>query len=236
MNCRFWTCHKCSSARGTLWLGIVLFQDDPMLGKTANVWRLISKIALIFTKTLLTCDPSKSTPHWIFVENLDGWVVPRDIVESKIVGKNENDVGLSVELGPPLLLREAGVAQCHQEGDQHSSSQIILLEYTYQSCPNVTYYTGEGNTFAIDYAGFELGILLCVDLCQIYVQTCVLLLVHSLSWHLFFIEFNQGRLYMADSGHDRKILKGPSAKWHLCLTSLQQNAHFMWEPVKVWRR
>ena len=62
--------------------------------------------------------------------NLDGWVVPRDIVEPKIVGKNENDVGLSVELGPPLLLREAGVAQCHQEGDQHSSSQIILLQET----------------------------------------------------------------------------------------------------------
>jgi len=91
------TCHKCSPARGTLWLSVVLFQDDPVLGKTANVWRLY------------------------------GWVVPRDIVESEIVGKNENDVGLSVVLGPPLLLREAGVAQCHQEGDQHSSSQIILL-------------------------------------------------------------------------------------------------------------
>ena len=60
--------------------------------------------------------------------NLDGWVVPRDIVEPKIICKYENDVGLSVELGPPLLLREAGVAQCHQEGDQHSSSQIILLQ------------------------------------------------------------------------------------------------------------
>ena len=107
--------------------------------------------------------------------------MPRDIVEPKIICKYENDVGLSVELGPPLLLREAGVAQCHQEGDQHSSSQIILLEYTYQSCPNVTYYTGKGNTCAIDCAGSELGILLCVDLCQIYVQTCVLLLVHSLS-------------------------------------------------------
>ena len=66
--------------------------------------------------------------------DLHGWVMPRDIVEPKIVGKNENDVGLSVELGPPLLMREAGVAQCHQEGDQHSSSQIILLQETHQCC------------------------------------------------------------------------------------------------------
>ena len=134
MNCRFRTCHKCSSARGTLWLSVVLFQDDPVLGKAANVWRLITKIALIFTKTWLICDPSKSTPQWIFVDNLDCWVVPRDIVEPKIICKNENNVGLSVELGPPLLLREAGVAQCHQEGDQHSSSQIILLQETHQCC------------------------------------------------------------------------------------------------------
>ena len=56
--------------------------------------------------------------------------MPRDIVEAKIICEYENNVGLSVELGPPLLLREAGVAQCHQEGDQHSSSQIILLEHT----------------------------------------------------------------------------------------------------------
>jgi len=91
------TCHKCSSARGTLWLSVVLFQDDPMLGKTTNMWRL------------------------------DGWVVPRDIIEAKIICENENDMGLSVKLGPPLLLREAGVAQRHQEGDQHNTSLIILL-------------------------------------------------------------------------------------------------------------
>ena len=103
-------------------------QDDPMLGKAANVWRLITKIALILTKTWLICDPSKSTPQWIFVDNLDCWVVPRDIVEPKIVCKNENNVGLSVVLGPPLLQGEATVAEeCHQEGDQHSSSQLILL-------------------------------------------------------------------------------------------------------------
>ena len=61
--------------------------------------------------------------------DLHGWVVPRDIVEPKIVCKNENDVGLSVVLGPPLLQGEARVAEeRHQEGDQHSSSQLILLK------------------------------------------------------------------------------------------------------------
>ena len=56
--------------------------------------------------------------------------MPRDIVEPKIVGEYENDVGLPVVLGSPLLLGEpATVAEeCHQEGDQHSSSQIILLK------------------------------------------------------------------------------------------------------------
>ena len=53
--------------------------------------------------------------------------MPRDIVEAEIVGEYENDMGLSVVLGPPLLLGEATVAECHQEGDQHSSSQLILL-------------------------------------------------------------------------------------------------------------
>ena len=53
--------------------------------------------------------------------------MPRDIVEAEIVRKYENDMGLSVVLGPPLLLGEATVAECHQEGDQHSSSQLILL-------------------------------------------------------------------------------------------------------------
>jgi len=92
------TCHKCSSAGGTLWLSVVLFQDDSVLCKIFNVWRL------------------------------NGWVVPGDIVEPEIVCENENNVGLSVVLGPPLLLGEATVAEeCHQEGDQHSSSQLILL-------------------------------------------------------------------------------------------------------------
>jgi len=91
-------CHKSSSARGTLWLSIVLFQDDPVLCKASNV-----------------C-------------GLDGWVMPRHIVEAKIVCEYENDVGLSVVLGPPLLLGEATVAQRHQEGDQHSSSKLILLK------------------------------------------------------------------------------------------------------------
>jgi len=95
---RIATCHKCSSARGTLWLSVVLFQYDPVLGKIFNVW------------------------------GLNGWVVPRDIVEPEIVCKYEHDMGLSVVLGPPLLQGEATVAEeCHQEGDQHSSSQLILL-------------------------------------------------------------------------------------------------------------
>ena len=60
---------------------------------------------------------------------LHGWVVPRDIVEPEIICENEDDVGLSVVLGPPLLQGEATVAEeCHQEGDQHSSSQLILLK------------------------------------------------------------------------------------------------------------
>ena len=57
--------------------------------------------------------------------------MPRDIVEAEIVCKYENNMGLSVVLGPPLLLGEATVAEeCHQEGDQHSSSQLILLKIT----------------------------------------------------------------------------------------------------------
>ena len=57
--------------------------------------------------------------------------MPWDIVEPKIVCENENDMGLSVVLGPPLLLGEATVAEeeRHQEGDQHSSSQLILLKH-----------------------------------------------------------------------------------------------------------
>ena len=55
--------------------------------------------------------------------------MPRDIVEAQIVSKYENNMGLSVVLGPPLLLGEAAaVAERHQEGDQHSSSQLILLK------------------------------------------------------------------------------------------------------------
>ena len=76
---------------------------------------------------------SDSSPPllWIYYAvDLNGWVVPRYIVEPKIVCENENDVGLSVVLGPPLLLGEATVAEeCHQEGDQHSSSQLILLNW-----------------------------------------------------------------------------------------------------------
>ena len=61
--------------------------------------------------------------------NLHGWVVPRDIVEPEIVCEYEHDMWLSVVLGPPLLQGEATVAEeCHQEGDQHSSSQLILLK------------------------------------------------------------------------------------------------------------
>ena len=61
--------------------------------------------------------------------DLHGRVVPGDIVEPEIICENENNVGLSVVLGPPLLLGEATVAEeCHQEGDQHSSSQLILLK------------------------------------------------------------------------------------------------------------
>ena len=61
--------------------------------------------------------------------------MPGDIVEPKIVCENENDVGLSVVLGPPLLLGEATVAEeCHQEGDQHSSSQLILLNWKINFC------------------------------------------------------------------------------------------------------
>ena len=57
--------------------------------------------------------------------------MPWDIVEPKIVCENENNVGLSVVLGPPLLLGEATVAEeeRHQEEDQHSSSQLILLNW-----------------------------------------------------------------------------------------------------------
>ena len=64
------------------------------------------------------------------------------------------------------------------------------------------YKTGEGNACAMDYAGSELGIILCVDLCQIFVQTCVLLLVHSVDI-CFSLSSTKGRwLYMADSGHE----------------------------------
>ena len=37
---------------------------------------------------------------------------------------------MPVVLGPPLMLGEATVAERHQEGDQHSSSQLILLKIT----------------------------------------------------------------------------------------------------------
>ena len=36
----FLTCHKRSSTGSTLWLGIVLFQDDPVLRKATDVWSL----------------------------------------------------------------------------------------------------------------------------------------------------------------------------------------------------
>ena len=70
------------------------------------------------------------TLHWIHcATNLNGWVMPRDIIEPKIICKNENDMGLSVVLGSPLLLGETGTVaeERHQEGDQHSNSKLILL-------------------------------------------------------------------------------------------------------------
>jgi len=91
-------CHECGPTWGTLRLDVILLQDDPLLCKVGQRW------------------------------GLHGWVVPRDIVEPEIVCKYEHDMGLSVVLGPPLLQGEATVAEeCHQEGDQHSSSQLILL-------------------------------------------------------------------------------------------------------------
>ena len=73
---------------------------------------------------------SLTTLHWIhYATNLNGWVMPRNIIEPEIICENENDMGLSVVLGSPLLLGEAGAVaeERHQEGDQHSSSQLILL-------------------------------------------------------------------------------------------------------------
>lgn len=91
-------CHECGPTWGTLWLDVILLQHDALLRKAGHRW------------------------------GLHGWVMPRDIVEAEIVREYENDMGLSVVLGPPLLLGEATVAECHQEGDQHSSSQLILLK------------------------------------------------------------------------------------------------------------
>ena len=54
MSSWFGTCHKCSSAGGTLWLSVVLFQDDPVLGKIFNVWRLVKDI---FHKYWVTLSP-----------------------------------------------------------------------------------------------------------------------------------------------------------------------------------
>ena len=62
---------------------------------------------------------------------LHGWVVPGDIVEAEIISEYEKDVRLSVELGSSLLLLQGDAMaeqQRHQQGEQHSSSQVILLQ------------------------------------------------------------------------------------------------------------
>ena len=62
---------------------------------------------------------------------LHGWVVPGDIVEAEIISEYEKDMRLSVELGSSLLLLRGDAMaeqQRHQQGEQHSSSQVILLK------------------------------------------------------------------------------------------------------------
>ena len=93
----FSTCHKCSSTGSTLGLGVVLFQDDPVLYEVTDVWSLIYIVNYI--------DYVSRVNHTNYpFPYLHGWVVPGYIVEAEIISEYEKDVRLSVELGSSLLL------------------------------------------------------------------------------------------------------------------------------------
>ena len=73
----------------------------------------------------------KSETCLAFFHYLHGWVVPGDIVEAEIISEYEKNMRLSVELGSSLLLLRGDAMaeqQRHQQGEQHSSSQVILLQ------------------------------------------------------------------------------------------------------------
>ena len=57
--------------------------------------------------------------------------MPGDIVEAEIIREYEKNMRLPVELGSSLLLLQGHAMaeqQRHQQGEQHSSSQVILLQ------------------------------------------------------------------------------------------------------------
>ena len=143
----FLTCHKRSSTGSTLWLGVVLFQDDPVLCEVTDVWSLsyivnyIDYVKRVYHfncewlswKNLLETIQNTVILFWQIdlFPYLYGGVVPGDIVEAEIISEYEKDMRLSVELGSSLLLLWGDAMaeqQRHQQGEQHSSSQVILLQ------------------------------------------------------------------------------------------------------------
>ena len=96
------TCHEGGPTWGTLRLDVVLLQDDALLRKASHRWGLqrfvlntLQSVKRFFSIT------SKKT----HVSDLHSWIVPGHIVEPKIVGKNENNMGLPVVFGEITVIR-----------------------------------------------------------------------------------------------------------------------------------
>ena len=76
------TCHKSSPAWSTLWLDVILLQDHSCLGQGGEVGGLQGTAEILPLGVLY----------------LDCGVVPGNIIETKVVSKDEDNMGL---LGKP---------------------------------------------------------------------------------------------------------------------------------------
>ena len=96
------TCHEGGPTWGTLRLDVVLLQDDALLGKAGHRWGLQQFVLNTLQSVNSFFSTTSKKTH---VSDLHSWIVPGHIVEPKIVGKNENNMGLPVVLGEITVIR-----------------------------------------------------------------------------------------------------------------------------------
>ena len=95
------TCHEGGPTWGTLRLDVVLLQDDALLRKAGHCWGLQRFVLNILLSVKRFFSTTSKKTH---VSDLHSWIVPGHIVEPKIVGKNENNMGLPVVLGKRTVM------------------------------------------------------------------------------------------------------------------------------------